>query len=70
MIDLSADLGVRNVVLGMPHRGRLVTLATVLRKPLESILAEFAGKGVGSSVGSGDVKLRRWICLFVVLLLC
>ena len=61
MIDKAADLGVTNVIMGMPHRGRLVTLATVFRKPLESIFAEFSGAKDRDSVesdpiGSGDVK--------------
>ena len=29
------------MVFGMPHRGRLNTLETVLEKPADSILAEF-----------------------------
>ena len=51
-------LGVRDIVLGMPHRGRLNVLAAVMGKPYHVIFHEFQG---GSSVpsdieGSGDVK--------------
>ena len=44
LIDKSADLGVDNVVIGMPHRGRLNILGNVVRKPLSQIFHEFAGK--------------------------
>lgn len=59
LIDTAADLGVSNVIIGMPHRGRLVTLASVLRKPLESIFVEFEGKASvkgDNPLASGDVK--------------
>eukprot|EP00027_Filamoeba_sp_ATCC50430_P006055 CAMPEP_0168557048 /NCGR_PEP_ID=MMETSP0413-20121227/9210_1 /TAXON_ID=136452 /ORGANISM="Filamoeba nolandi, Strain NC-AS-23-1" /LENGTH=1036 /DNA_ID=CAMNT_0008588039 /DNA_START=93 /DNA_END=3203 /DNA_ORIENTATION=+ len=60
LIDTAAELGVENVVMGMAHRGRLNTLANVVRKPLEAIFHEFAGKepseGTGTYTGSGDVK--------------
>ena len=50
--------GVRDVVLGMAHRGRLNVLSQVMRKPHRAIFNEFKG---GSFVpdeveGSGDVK--------------
>lgn len=44
LIDKSADLGVQNVVIGMPHRGRLNILGNVVRKPLRQIFQEFSGK--------------------------
>jgi len=63
LIDRSADLGVEDMVFGMPHRGRLNFLANVVRKPMENIFGEFHGapKGKRSDtdsdyVGSGDVK--------------
>lgn len=40
MIDKSVDQGVKSVVMGMPHRGRLNVLANVIRKPIEAILNE------------------------------
>jgi 2-oxoglutarate dehydrogenase E1 component len=57
LIDTSCDAGVESVVLGMPHRGRLNVLSSVMKKPLEMIVAEFAGSSA-SGVGtfSGDVK--------------
>jgi 2-oxoglutarate dehydrogenase E1 component len=43
MFDRSADLGVENSVIGMPHSGRLNVLGNVVRKPLSQIFSEFAG---------------------------
>ena len=57
MIDRSVDLGVRSIVIGMPHRGRLNVLSNVIRKPNESIFGEFAGTSESNAYeGSGDVK--------------
>jgi hypothetical protein len=44
LIDTAANEGVRNVVIGMPHRGRLNVLGNVVRKPLRQIFTEFGGK--------------------------
>ncbi|QDH14942.1 2-oxoglutarate dehydrogenase E1 component [Oecophyllibacter saccharovorans] len=58
LIAESLKDGVQSISLGMPHRGRLNVMATVLRKPAEAIFAEFAGKAFqppGFEV-SGDVK--------------
>ena len=43
LIDRAAELGVENVVIGMPHRGRLNVLANVMRKPMAQIFTEFTG---------------------------
>lgn len=42
-MDALVENGADKVVIGMPHRGRLNVLANVVRKPLETIFAEFAG---------------------------
>ncbi|KDD76103.1 transketolase [Helicosporidium sp. ATCC 50920] len=60
-IDRTADLGTETIVIGMPHRGRLNILANVMRKPMEQVFSEFAGRRpAGASAddytGSGDVK--------------
>ncbi|OAA58826.1 2-oxoglutarate dehydrogenase E1 component [Cordyceps fumosorosea ARSEF 2679] len=55
LIDRSVDYGVKDIVIGMPHRGRLNVLSNVVRKPNESIFSEFAGTDTAEE-GSGDVK--------------
>ena len=56
LIDRSVDYGVKDIVIGMPHRGRLNVLSNVVRKPNESIFSEFAGTADPNDEGSGDVK--------------
>ncbi|WP_309666830.1 2-oxoglutarate dehydrogenase E1 component [Tabrizicola sp.] len=58
IIKRGGALGVREIVIGMPHRGRLSVLANVMMKPYRAIFHEFQGgsykpEDVG---GSGDVK--------------
>lgn len=55
MIDTSVDHGIEDIVIGMPHRGRLNMLSNVVRKPNESIFSEFTGSKEFDE-GSGDVK--------------
>ncbi len=58
ILKRGGQLGVREVVLGMPHRGRLNVLANVLRKPYRAIFSEFQGNSAYPEdvEGSGDVK--------------
>ena len=56
LIDRSVDYGIKDIVIGMPHRGRLNVLSNVVRKPNESIFSEFGGTAEPSDEGSGDVK--------------
>ena len=56
LIDRSVDYGVKDIVIGMPHRGRLNVLSNVVRKPNESIFSEFGGLTEPEDEGSGDVK--------------
>jgi 2-oxoglutarate dehydrogenase E1 component len=56
LIDRSVDYGIKDIVIGMPHRGRLNVLSNVVRKPNESIFSEFSGSTEPSDEGSGDVK--------------
>ena len=67
LVDRATQLGVENIIVGMPHRGRLSVLVNVVRKPMEMLLKEFQGTHVdmqaysaklasGDWSGSGDVK--------------
>jgi 2-oxoglutarate dehydrogenase E1 component len=57
MIRTSVEIGVDEIVIGMPHRGRLNVLANVMGKPYPAIFSEFQGGAVADDVlGSGDVK--------------
>uniref|UniRef100_A0A4W3I496 2-oxoglutarate dehydrogenase complex component E1 n=1 Tax=Callorhinchus milii TaxID=7868 RepID=A0A4W3I496_CALMI len=56
IIDKSSESGIDNVIMGMPHRGRLNVLANVIRKELEQIFCQFDSKLEASDEGSGDVK--------------
>ena len=57
IIGHSAELGVENIVIGMPHRGRLNVLNTVVRKNLAQILSEFdEAHEDDPDAGNGDVK--------------
>jgi len=57
IIETGGTLGVDEMVLGMPHRGRLNVLVNVLRKPYEMVLSEFEGSLLArEATGDGDVK--------------
>ncbi|HKD21068.1 MAG TPA: 2-oxoglutarate dehydrogenase E1 component [Rhizomicrobium sp.] len=58
IIKRGGQLGVRDIVIGMAHRGRLNVLANVMAKPYRQIFHEFQGGSVNPSEvqGSGDVK--------------
>lgn len=62
MIETAAAHGVREVVIGMPHRGRLNVLTKVMDRRYASMLAEFQGKQAHISEdidASGDVKYHQ-----------
>lgn len=56
LIEKCADTSVREVIIGMAHRGRLNVLANTLGKPLEDIFSEFEDQNIFTSLGSEDVK--------------
>jgi 2-oxoglutarate dehydrogenase E1 component len=58
IIKRGGSLGVKDIVIGMPHRGRLSVLANVLAKPYRAIFNEFQGGSFKPEEveGSGDVK--------------
>ena len=58
IIRTAAEGGVNEVVIGMPHRGRLNTLVNIVKKPLTAVFSEFGGTSFKPEdvQGSGDVK--------------
>jgi len=57
LIQNSGKTGVKEIILGMAHRGRLNVLANILGKSLTDIFSEFEGTQLQDDVhGSGDVK--------------
>ena len=57
IINKSAELGVKEVVIGMAHRGRLNVLTNILGKIYEQIFTEFEGNiNPDLTMGDGDVK--------------
>jgi 2-oxoglutarate decarboxylase len=57
VLDKAAEYELDEVVLGMPHRGRLNVLANLVGKPYSQIFREFEGNlDPGQAHGSGDVK--------------
>ncbi|MEL6167298.1 MAG: 2-oxoglutarate dehydrogenase E1 component [Pseudomonadota bacterium] len=58
IIKRGGALGLQDIVIGMPHRGRLSVLANVMGKPYKAIFNEFQGGSFKPEDvdGSGDVK--------------
>jgi 2-oxoglutarate dehydrogenase E1 component len=57
IINKSAELGVKEVMIGMAHRGRLNVLSNIMGKTYEQIFNEFEGTYVPDlTMGDGDVK--------------
>ena len=57
LMEHCAEHGVEEIVIGMPHRGRLNVLVNTLGKSYEAVFSEFEGNVDPSlMMGSGDVK--------------
>jgi len=58
IIKRGGQMGLRDIELGMPHRGRLNLLGNVMAKPYRAIFSEFKGMAYHPDdfQGSGDVK--------------
>lgn len=56
LINRSADLGVKEAMIGMAHRGRLNVLANIMHKSYEAIFDGFEGNIPDQIHGDGDVK--------------
>lgn len=56
LVEKAADLGVKEFVMGMAHRGRLSTLTNIFGKSPKDIFSEFDGKDYEEAIFDGDVK--------------
>ena len=61
VIAEAGEAGIRSILIGMAHRGRLNVMAHVLKKPYQQILAEFKDPGSSRNfredmAWTGDVK--------------
>ncbi len=57
IISKSAEFDVKEVIIGMAHRGRLNVLANIMGKTYEEIFSEFEGNiDPDLTMGDGDVK--------------
>jgi len=57
MVELAAESGVKEFVMGMAHRGRLNTLINIFGKSARDVFSEFEGKDyLDEMIFDGDVK--------------
>jgi 2-oxoglutarate dehydrogenase E1 component len=56
IMEKGAELGTKEFVIGMPHRGRLNVLGNIMRKKYSDIFAEFTGLSYDDEALLGDVK--------------
>src|SRR6185312_8661026 len=58
IIKRGGSLGIKQIVIGMAHRGRLNVLVNVMHKPFSALFSEFQGNSPNPDdvEGSGDVK--------------
>ncbi len=60
VVEVGTQLGVNEIVIGMPHRGRLNVLANILNKAYHEIFSEFEDSLTPDpGEGSGDVKYHK-----------
>ena len=56
ILERAAEMGVRQFVMGMAHRGRLNVLTNIFGKSAKDIFSEFDGKDYEQEIFDGDVK--------------
>jgi 2-oxoglutarate dehydrogenase E1 component len=58
VIKRGGQLGMKELVIGMPHRGRLNVLTNMMGKPFSAVFSEFQGNPANPEdvQGTGDVK--------------
>ena len=60
LVEMGADLGIEEFVLGMAHRGRLNVLSNIMDKSYSEVFCEFDDNYIPPSFeGSGDVKYHK-----------
>ncbi len=59
LVRRSGAAGVKDIVIGMAHRGRLNVLVNILGKNPADLFSEFEGKKYNESLSSGDVKYHQ-----------
>ncbi len=57
--ELGADMGIKDFIIGMAHRGRLNILTNILNKKYEDIFSEFEGFLSEEADFDGDVKYHQ-----------
>ena len=58
-VSTSADLGAKECLMAMSHRGRLTVVSQTVGRPAEDIYAGFEDVDPRSTLGSGDVKYHQ-----------
>lgn len=56
MADCAGDLGVRSIILGMPHRGRFNIMIGMFSKSPESIFSAFNDLGADKEPRAGEYR--------------
>ncbi|MBT8181657.1 MAG: 2-oxoglutarate dehydrogenase E1 component, partial [Eudoraea sp.] len=56
VVERAAEMGVKQFVMGMAHRGRLNVLTNIFGKSAKDIFSEFEGKDYEEEIFDGDVK--------------
>ena len=56
VMEKGSELGIKEFIIGMPHRGRLNVLVNILRKPFKDVFSEFEGVEYNDEALLGDVK--------------
>jgi 2-oxoglutarate dehydrogenase E1 component len=57
VVDSAPSMGIKELILGMTHRGRLTVLNRIMGKPMEEVFSEFEGhEDPGDYGGGGDVR--------------
>lgn len=56
IVEHAAEMGVKQFVMGMAHRGRLNVLTNIFGKSAKDIFSEFDGKDYEQEIFDGDVK--------------